>query len=221
MNSHTKTLFLLFPLIVALSLLGLIFEITKHNANLSLRDKVTESTLPVGLARTALEYIRSGDFNSLSNLMDEGVGLRVFPYYSDGSAQWSSGRTLYKADVRDFFLEKRISTWGFQDGSGQPIQLTNADYYQKYIYNADFLKLGTESINSTLAKGSTPSLDEDLNTLFKTQILAGMKVQYVEYYIPGRDPKYEGMDWQSLALIFMRIDNAWKLVSLMHNQWTI
>jgi (p)ppGpp synthase/HD superfamily hydrolase len=43
----------------------------------------------------------------------------------------------------------------------------------------------------------------------------------VEYHFSGFDPKYEGMDWRSLRLVFEEKDNIWHLVGIIHDQWTI
>jgi hypothetical protein len=43
----------------------------------------------------------------------------------------------------------------------------------------------------------------------------------VEYYFPGFDPQYAGMDWRSIRLVFMEENNIWYLVGIIHDQWTI
>jgi hypothetical protein len=42
----------------------------------------------------------------------------------------------------------------------------------------------------------------------------------VEYYFPGFDPQYEGMDWRSLRLIFLQDNDVWYLAGIVHDQWT-
>jgi len=43
----------------------------------------------------------------------------------------------------------------------------------------------------------------------------------VEYHFPGFDKKYEGMDWASLRLVLIEAKDGWKLVGIVHDQWTI
>ena len=43
----------------------------------------------------------------------------------------------------------------------------------------------------------------------------------VEYYYDGFDPQYEGMDWQSLRLVFESEADRWVLVGIIHDEWTI
>jgi hypothetical protein len=47
------------------------------------------------------------------------------------------------------------------------------------------------------------------------------KAIIVEYYFSGIEPQYEGLDWQSLRLVFQENEGSWCLVGIIHNQWTI
>jgi hypothetical protein len=153
------------------------------------------------------------DFEALSGLVDDKAGLQLMPYYTSNRTQ---GRHLDVIEVKSFFSDVAKRDWGSMDGSGAPINLSNSDYYEKFIYSENFIGLGRLSEGSSLASGNTVPLDQVLEELFK-----GREVKYVEYYIPGIDPKYDGMDWESLALVFEKINGAWKLVGILHNQWTI
>ncbi|MDD5470267.1 MAG: hypothetical protein PHO92_05750, partial [Candidatus Peribacteraceae bacterium] len=44
--------------------------------------------------------------------------------------------------------------------------------------------------------------------------------QIVEYHFPGFDPQYEGMDWSSLRLVLEKFNSEWRLVGLIHDEWT-
>ena len=37
---------------------------------------------------------------------------------------------------------------------------------------------------------------------------------------PGFDPQYEGMDWSSLRLVIEKYNSEWRLVDLIHGEWT-
>jgi len=43
----------------------------------------------------------------------------------------------------------------------------------------------------------------------------------VEFYIPGIDPKYDGMDRRSLTLVLEKTDEKRYLIGIIHNQRTI
>ena len=45
----------------------------------------------------------------------------------------------------------------------------------------------------------------------------------VEYHLAGTEPEFEGLDWKSLRLVLARDerqDEAWRLVAIIHDQWT-
>jgi hypothetical protein len=42
----------------------------------------------------------------------------------------------------------------------------------------------------------------------------------VQFHSPGRDPKYGGMDWRSLWLVWNRSGKTWKLVGIANDEWT-
>jgi hypothetical protein len=44
---------------------------------------------------------------------------------------------------------------------------------------------------------------------------------YSEFYFPGFDPKYDGMDWRALRLVFKKENEKLYLVGIIHDQWTI
>jgi hypothetical protein len=218
MNKHVQTLLILFPLIVVLSFSSLYLEYTKSVVKPKTTVENTQVS-PINISREVALLVKTKDFVSLSDFVDEELGLFFSPYYSFSESQ---GRRFTKEEVRTFFIDTKKNLWGYQDGSGQEILLTNNEYFNQYIYSSDFISTGKESLNHSLANGNTPSLDEVINNVYKSQILNGNEIFYIEYYISGFDPKYEGMDWQSLALIFVnKGNNQWKIVGIMHSQWTI
>ena len=218
MNKHLQTLFILFPLILVLSFSSIYLDLHKKTIK---TDSITEDVKvnPITLARNIVSLIKNKDFISLSEFVDADLGVLISPYYTFGNNQ---GRKLSKQEVSEFFSDDKKNSWGYQDGSGQELLLTDNEYYEKYIYSGDFIYLGKESINHSLVNGNTLPLNEVINNIFRPQILEDKEIFYVEYYISGFDQKYEGMDWQSLALIFLDTgNNQWVLVGILHNEWTI
>ena len=80
-------------------------------------------------------------------------------------------------------------------GSGEPIQLSFPDYYAKFVYDVDYANAPQVSLNHRLSTGN--SIDNS------AEFYPGAMV--VEYYFPGFDPQYGGMDWRSLRLIFSEV----------------
>jgi hypothetical protein len=113
--------------------------------------------------------------------------------------------------MRTIFNDTRQYTWGAYDGSGEPITLNFSDYYARFIYDVDFSQPKTIGYNTIVGRGNS------LNNL--VEFYPG--VDFVEFHFPGFEPQYEGMDWRSLRLVFQRIDQVYKLVGIVHDQWTI
>jgi len=115
------------------------------------------------------------------------------------------------SQVLNFLPDKKVYTWGIYDGSGLFINLTPAEYYNKFIYDVDFINAPEISYNRIIGKGST------INNAFEVY----PNTIIVEYHFSGFDPKYEGMDWRSLRLVFEEKDIVWYLIGIIHDQWTI
>ena len=145
--------------------------------------------------------------NSLAELVHPVYGLRFSPY---GNVQ--SEHRVFPADQIKSLLDDPSSyTWGSYDGSGEPIALTFGDYFQRFVWSQDFSQAAQVSFDQRLGMGNTL---ENSHDFFPGAVV-------VEYYNPGRDPAYAGMDWQSLRLVFQPDGMGWKLVGIIHDEWTI
>jgi len=114
-------------------------------------------------------------------------------------------------EMKNFFKNQNSYLWGYYDGSGNEILLRPVEYYEEFIYSEDFIEAEEIGYNEVL---STGNMLENQFEVYKNPIL-------VEYYFPGFNPDYAGMDWKSLRLIFEEYKSSWKLTGIIHNQWTI
>jgi hypothetical protein len=98
--------------------------------------------------------------------------------------------------------------WGDYDGSGGVIKLTGKEYFKRFIYNRDFAtgKVSSEAFKS---RGNTIN---NLRVFYPNALL-------VEHYLPGT-PKYGGMDWNSLWLVWQPHGSSWYLAGIAHGEWT-
>lgn len=160
------------------------------------------------LSEKVLQALKAKDGKALAKFIDPKRGVRFVPYgtYSKEDV------ILLPKDVEGMFSSKKKLTWGSFDGSGDPILMTPTEYYQSFIWNADYTT--AKEVNWNLPKGVGNSI-ENQKQFFP-------KAQTVEYYFPGFDKKYAGMDWSSLRLAFDRGDDKnWYLVAIVHNQHTM
>jgi len=159
-------------------------------------------------AMETLKIIKERDFAALAERVHPD-GVRFSPYsYVDVS---EAGDLVFTPEeVKTFGEDDTKYTWGRYDGTGFPIELTPREYFDEFVYTADFVNAERVSYNETLGVGNTL---ENQFEIYPDAIV-------VEYYFSGFDPQYGGMDWQSLRLAFEELDGTWYLVGVIHNQWT-
>jgi len=151
--------------------------------------------------------LKDKDMNAVSQFVDPQSGLRFSPY-----ANVKSSDQVFSADkVGDLMADPTVYTWGVYDGSGAPISLTFTDYYSKFVYDVDFANAPQIALNHRLGTGN--SIDNSQDFYPNSMI--------VDFYFPGFDPQYNGMDWRSLRLVFSQNNGSWYLVGIIHDQWTI
>jgi hypothetical protein len=133
---------------------------------------------------------------------------------SDPNLNFSASNTLTlpKAEVSKIPTDSKKHLFGYTDGKGDPINLTYAEYISKWIYNYDYTKAPQVLVNKTIGSGNTPN---------HIQENAGPNREFVVFYYPGFDPKYGGMDWTALYLVFDVVNGEYKLRGIAKANWTI
>jgi len=159
-------------------------------------------------AKEVISAIKSKDMSKLSTFIHLEKGVRFSPY---SHINLDSDPVFTAIQIKNIFKDPTKDTWGIYDGSGLPIELTFEDYYKKFIYDQDFANAKEIAYNQIIGRGNM------INNNFEVY----PESIIVEYHFSGFDPQYEGMDWESLRLVFEEKDNFWYLVGIIHDQWTI
>ncbi len=155
-----------------------------------------------------IQALKDKDTNLVADYVHPVKGVRFTPYTYVST---DSDQVFEQEQMRVFFADQQVYLWGNYDGSGDEIRLSPGQYYEKYIYTADFINAEEVGYNEVLSFGN---MRENQFEVYERPII-------VEYYFSGFNPEYEGMDWQSLRLVFEEYEDEWKLVGIIHNQWTI
>ncbi len=158
------------------------------------------------LAETAIRALQAKDMAALSALVHPTAGLRFSPY----SFVRPEHLVFTPEQLTTLLDDPTIYNWGIFDGSGAPIEMTFADYFARFVYSKDFAEAEQVSADQRLGGGNTIDNSQEF--------YPGAVV--VEYHLPGENPEYGGMDWQSLRLVFQQIDGAWYLAGIIHDEWT-
>jgi len=159
------------------------------------------------LAIETVGYLRERDLGSLLALIDSEKGLRFSPYPHVNV----DTDLVFKPEEFPTFKDTNKLKWGTADGSGEPIELTFRDYYESYVYTKDFAEAPQIGVDKIVGTGNA-----EFNV---PSVYPG--ASYVEFHFPGFDKELDGMDWQSLVLVFVPAGDNWNLAGIVHGQWTI
>ncbi|WP_207651224.1 hypothetical protein [Papillibacter cinnamivorans] len=167
-----------------------------------------KSTSLLKVACDALEYIKAGDYESLAEMIHPVDGVIFVPY----STVNLSGNLRFSAkEIASLDTDTAKYTWGITNGEGKPIELTMAEYFKTYVFNADYTQAPMIGINQILQYGNSL---ENVEEIFPD-------ADFVEFHFPGLQEEYDGYDWCSLKLVFEMYNSQPKIVAIIHSQWTI
>ena len=155
-------------------------------------------------ASYVVQALQTRDYSAVAALVHPELGVTLTPY---STVDPDADVTLTQAQVRSLAQDDTVYTWGVQDGSGAPISLTPLQYFEQFVFDADYTKASLIGIDQIMLSGNA------LENL--TEAYPGCR--FVDFSIPGQD----GMDWSSLKLVFQAGDTSWYLVGVVHGQWTI
>ncbi len=176
-----------------------------QNAEISFGDR--DSTI-LTISKEVLGIFRNKEYDELTRYIHPEMGVRFSPYaYIDTASDQKFTKSTFKSEVNSG--KKRL--WGSFDGTGDPIKMTFAKYFEKFVYDVDFLNAEKTTINTKSSHGS------DLDNL--KDIYPGCV--YTESYFSGFDEKYGGMDWRALRLVYKEYEGKFYLVGIIHDEWTI
>lgn len=152
-------------------------------------------------------YLRDRDWSALAGAVHPDKGVRFTPYssVSDGDMVFSPEETAaFGSDTRGYM-------WGYSDGPGEPMTMTANDYFNTFVFNADFTQAPLLAVNRVQVYGNAVENVAD----------AYPEGSFVEFYYDGLDPANEGFDWCALKLVFEPYQGRLMLVGVIHSQWTI
>lgn len=161
-----------------------------------------------GLGNKVLTALKEKDMEALSSLIHPDKGVRFSPYTY---VEVEKDIILSAEQIKTSLDSEKLYIWGAYDGIGEPIELTFGEYLEKFVYNQDFINADEVLYDQYSQRGNT------INNVFE----AYTDAHVLEYHFRGFDPNYEGMDWESLKLVFEQNDGHWYLTGIVHDQWTI
>lgn len=152
--------------------------------------------------------LKEEDFQGLAQWIDPDRGLTFTPY---STVDLTLNLNFTSQQIAEIAEDTTVYSWGSWDGSGAALQMTFDDYFDGFIYDADYSQATQIGVDKVLISGN--SLEN------VTEAYADCR--FVEFSYPSRDPDFGGLDWCSLKLVFAPGETDWMLVGIIHGQWTI
>ena len=153
-----------------------------------------------------IKLIKNRDISTLSKYAHPKKGIMFSPY---SDLKNNDNQIIEKKELVKIYEKNEELVWGEYDGTGARILLTFDNYFDRFIYDEDFIEY-EPNYDSIMGTGNAI---ENMNSVFPY-------ARSVEYYTPGTE-EYAYMDWKSLRLLYEIYRGKYYLVAVVHNEWTI
>ncbi len=190
--------------------------------NLVLQEKVTDLEEKLGanpnqtanqtailLAMDVIQALQANDMQALETYAHPQNGIRFSPY---SFVDQTNDIVIPSNNLIAEYGSATIHTWGSYDGSGDPIDLTFSDYFDRFVYNQDFANPHIIGNNQMVQTGGNTT--NNLLTVYPN-------AEFVEFHFTGFDPQYDGMDWTSLRIVMEEYNGQLYVIGIIHDEWTI
>lgn len=157
-------------------------------------------------AKRIINHIKAKEFDKVSSFVSIDSGLR----FSSNSYITKEDLQVPKEQVAGLWTNGKKYTWGTEEGSGEPIRKTFADYYTSYIYSKDFVNAPDIEVNKTL-RGNTTSI-----TNFKEVYPGSVNV---DFHFPNTNE--DAYDWATLRFIFIKENDSWHLRHIQQESYSM
>lgn len=159
------------------------------------------------LADEVIQALKNKDINSLAGSVHPQSGVRFSPYsYVDTT----NHQVFSSLKLIQLNQNSKTYDWGKFEGSGELIQMTFDEYFDKFVYDKDFAAAPKIAYDKEIGHSNTKN---NLKEAYPAS-------HSMEYHFPEFDKQYKGQDWESLRLVFQEFDKHWYLTGIIHAQWT-
>ena len=80
--------------------------------------------------------IQQQNWASLSACVHPELGVTFTPY---STVDPDSDLTFTAEQIKNLAQDQTVYAWGYEDGRGDPIQMTMLQYFERYVYNTDYI----------------------------------------------------------------------------------
>ena len=158
-------------------------------------------------ANELLPLLEDKEYTALAELIDEERGLTLTAY----STVNDSDNTLFASALASTKLGGTLQLWGFWDGSGELMELSTDEYWDRFVWNADYNHADEIGVNRIVRAGNAV---ENLEQAYPECL-------FVDYYLHSTQGYNDETDWGSLKLVFRNCGGQWRLTAIVHGEWTL
>lgn len=160
------------------------------------------------LAYTALGYIKDRNYPALSRIAHPEFGVVFTPY---PTVSLATNKCFQAEQIAAFGADNAVYVWGVYDGSGEPIEMTAANYLAEYVLSRDYQSASIIGVNKIIKSGNAL---ENIMDVFPD-------VVFVDFHIPGDErDSTEDFNWTSLRLGFEEYEGKLWLTVILNSKWT-
>ncbi len=168
------------------------------------RVRLTDREL-LAISSDVITLIANREYSALAEYIHPD-GLTFVPYSMAGE----ENRTVAKDELLSAAEKEEPVVWGYWDGSGDELSMIFVDYWERFVWNTDYLNADTVTPNKITVSGNAI---ENVEEIFEGCL-------YVEYAVNSSLGYDDGTDWSTLKLVFVRYDGQWYLRAIIHGEWT-
>ena len=160
----------------------------------------------ISLALRAVDNIKHNDFQALSQIVHPELGVVFSPY---ATITLTTNKCFPAEHIALFGTDSKLYVWGVYAGSGEPIELTVADYFAEFVFDRDYTAATVIGVNQIIKSGN--ALENIADVL--------PDVKFIDFHIPGSEKdSAEDYDWSSLRLGFEEFEGSLWLTVILHSE---
>lgn len=158
----------------------------------------------VEYAREILFAMANKDYVALASVAHADYGVIFSPY---ATVDLATG-CFTASQIAGFDSDNTKYIWGVYDGSGEPIEMTPAEYFEGFVFDTDFTKCENFGVDEILRAGNSL---ENITEVFPD-------CRFVDCYMPNAE---SDESWASLRLVFEEQNGKLMLSAVVHSENTI
>jgi|GEM_PF-1678294 len=165
----------------------------------------TEMLQILSMNAQVIQLLQDEDMTGFQAYVHPTQGVRFSPYNFVETSHLVFSATA----IPSLLADPTVYNWGVEDGTGDPLDKTAQEYFDRYVNRKDFTNPDEIHYNTIIQRGS---MLYNISGFYPN-------ANFVEYYVEGT-PQYGGLDWGSLYVVYENFQGSWYVVGIVNAEWT-